>query len=94
MTAPSPPFSITDAEHGAESEAAVHQVMKDASTQWRPQHARRRYRGFMQPNAWVPPGLHVVPPPSSQHQQEPLLQRKVKCPPTQEAQFRELIEML
>ena len=52
--------------------------LRDASTQWYPPCSVARTHPFRQQHAWMPPGLHVVPPPG-QRKQSPLHQRQVAC---------------
>ena len=59
-----------DAHRAVEHRGIGLTLMKDASTQWQLQHVRRKFGGVRHPHAWVPPGLHVVPPPHEDVQQK------------------------
>ena len=70
-------YAPADAE-SAQGEGTARPELRDASTQWYPPCSVARTHPFRQQHAWVPPGLHVVPPPGH-CKQSPLHQRQVAC---------------
>ena len=72
------PFNAHADAESNQDEQHAHPERRDASTQWYLPCPVAHTHPLRQQHAWVPPGLHVVPPPG-QRKQSPLQQRQVAC---------------